>query len=526
MDDFLDPQLLLHGDAARSEDDLFGEDIKPKVEQDQIKAGVPEHDEEMEDLFGDEEAPVEPPKEKSLTPAASTGREESEALSAAEILHRQEMEYEEDEGQDENVVELKHAVLSIPNIPMPKSSDGNYWVIRMPNFVKLDSKPFHPDTYTGPEQSPSGISERERSMSIKLDVENTIRWRWAKDEFGQDTRQSNSRVIRWSDGTLSLMLGKELFDINQTYDGGISHQSSLSQSQGLSQNTSQQPSGGRGSGLTYLVAQHKRSGILQTEVPVTGHMTLRPTGMQSETHRRLARAVGQKHSRIARLKLADASVEQEAQEAQKAAQKKPKAARVARENGKLGRPSQRRRTGFARRRESVWSDEEPEGGAFEETDEEDEGEYDSSPRRRRGSGGGRRDADAKRGAGEYQTDDFLVADSSEGEDDFETSPKRAHKSKKQRRRSEDNDAEGEPDELEKLDRKIQQQQEERHRKKQGAEVKEGQGSAEPAETRKSEEVAMDMDIESEEEEEEFNVRRTGTGSRKKRAIALDDDEEE
>jgi len=27
---------------------------------------------------------------------------------------------------------------------------------------------------------------RERSMTIKLKVENTVRWRWAKDEFGQD----------------------------------------------------------------------------------------------------------------------------------------------------------------------------------------------------------------------------------------------------------------------------------------------------------------------------------------------------
>ena len=54
-------------------------------------------------------------------------------MSAAELQRRQELEYEEDEGQDENVVELKHAVLSIPNIPMPKSSDGN--VRRKQRFV-------------------------------------------------------------------------------------------------------------------------------------------------------------------------------------------------------------------------------------------------------------------------------------------------------------------------------------------------------------------------------------------------------
>jgi RNA polymerase-associated protein LEO1 len=54
----------------------------------------------------------------------------------------------------------------------------------------VDSKPFHPDTYVGPEQdeddSHPNESIREKSMSIKLKVENTVRWRWIKDEFGQD----------------------------------------------------------------------------------------------------------------------------------------------------------------------------------------------------------------------------------------------------------------------------------------------------------------------------------------------------
>jgi len=60
----------------------------------------------------------------------------------------------------------------------------------MPNYVKVDTKPFHPDTYIGPEQEDEelaqGDSVREKSMSIKLKVENTLRWRWGKDANGQD----------------------------------------------------------------------------------------------------------------------------------------------------------------------------------------------------------------------------------------------------------------------------------------------------------------------------------------------------
>ena len=61
---------------------------------------------------------------RSETPAGSVDNEGSEALSASELRHRKELEYEEDEGQEEAVVELKHAVLELPNLPMPRSSDG------------------------------------------------------------------------------------------------------------------------------------------------------------------------------------------------------------------------------------------------------------------------------------------------------------------------------------------------------------------------------------------------------------------
>jgi len=63
------------------------------------------------------------------------------------------------------------------------------WVIKIPNFVKLDSKPFHADTYIGPEHEDEELQHidiRERSMTIKLRVENALRWRWTKDQHGND----------------------------------------------------------------------------------------------------------------------------------------------------------------------------------------------------------------------------------------------------------------------------------------------------------------------------------------------------
>lgn len=76
----------------------------------------------------------------------------------------------------------------------------------MPNFVKVDSKPFHSDTYMGPEHDEDEVQHgenlRERSMTIKLKVENTVRWRWSKDEFGQDVSLRIYGVMDYADITI------------------------------------------------------------------------------------------------------------------------------------------------------------------------------------------------------------------------------------------------------------------------------------------------------------------------------------
>lgn len=53
--------------------------------------------------------------------------------------------------------------------------------------MSIDSKPFHPDTYIGPDQEDEETTDKAKeSMTIKLKVENTMRWRWVKDENGVD----------------------------------------------------------------------------------------------------------------------------------------------------------------------------------------------------------------------------------------------------------------------------------------------------------------------------------------------------
>ncbi len=55
-----------------------------------------------------------------------------------------------------------------------------------------------------------------------LRTSNTIRWRYTDevDEDGARVPESNARIVRWSDGTMSLQVGSELFDITQQTEKG------------------------------------------------------------------------------------------------------------------------------------------------------------------------------------------------------------------------------------------------------------------------------------------------------------------
>jgi RNA polymerase-associated protein LEO1 len=307
---------------------------------------------------------------------------------------------------------------------------------------------------------------------------------------------------------MSLRLGKEYFDINQVIDSsGSAHRQAF----GTSQNSQSQSSpgtptttAGKAHGLTYLVAQHKRAEILQAEAAITGFLTLRPTDMQSETHRLVVRAVGQKHSKVARLRMApDMDPEREKQELIRASAKKSRHPRG--EDGGGGGTRRRRAPGGGRRRTGgdmdIWSDdEEPAYDAYGNDD--DDGR---SPKKRRA-----REPEERRG-GEYQTDDFVVADSDEDDAAAHGSDGVA------RRKKEAREDEPEEDVLDKLDAQIGQQ--EADRKKQRDETPDAPESG----GEQAGEAAME--VESEEGEEEFRVRRVG-GARKRTTVAGFDEEDE
>jgi len=130
-----------------------------------------------------------------------------------------ELEEEENERQEEEEPQETRIEVEIPKISTNLGKQLHF--VKLPNFLSVETRPFDELTYEDEGDEDETMDEEGRAR-LKLKVENTMRWRFAKDEYdnnvyddlGNQMKETNSRIVRWSDGSMSLHLGDEIFDIH------------------------------------------------------------------------------------------------------------------------------------------------------------------------------------------------------------------------------------------------------------------------------------------------------------------------
>lgn len=382
-----------------------------------MEEGEGEHD---AGLFGsdDEEMDGTPALLVDSVPELATQDEnDQEQLSESEQARRNELEYPEPEGDPTSTEEQTIAEITILANPIPTQS--KVWHARLPNFLALETKPFEKATWVPPveveEEDSQGAEEGEKKAPVP--DENVIRWRWGKDAQGKPIPQANSRIVEWSDGSLSLQIGTELFDITASLDASAPITAlppHLSETKPPLPNASNTPSltdfdPARGHGLTYVTSSNPCDDLIEMQASVHGTLTFRPTTLQSKTHRLLAGNIAGRYVKGRAMKQALTSVDPERKKAEMEKAVTDKARKLARaKNGTSSGGKKKRRS---TRLEGVTDDE----------DDEEEGED---------IGGGGRRSNPKRGKGgalsreeveESEDDDGFVVDS----DDEETTGRRA-----------------------------------------------------------------------------------------------------
>uniref|UniRef100_A0A663EDU8 RNA polymerase-associated protein LEO1 n=1 Tax=Aquila chrysaetos chrysaetos TaxID=223781 RepID=A0A663EDU8_AQUCH len=101
------------------------------------------------------------------------------------------------EQQEEEPIPETRIEVEIPKVNTDLGND--LYFVKLPNFLSVEV--FSVSLYCFC-----------FSNTIKY-VENTIRWRMRRDEEGNEIRESNARIVKWSDGSMSLHLGNEVFDV-------------------------------------------------------------------------------------------------------------------------------------------------------------------------------------------------------------------------------------------------------------------------------------------------------------------------
>ncbi|CAL2040446.1 unnamed protein product [Caenorhabditis brenneri] len=137
--------------------------------------------------------------------------------------------------------------------------------VRMPNFLSVATHPFDPQHY----------EEDEDDDQAKLDEEGRTR---LKLRHGREVKQSNAKIVKWEDGTMSLYLGSEIFDVTLMP---------------LNENN-----------LPHLYVKH--SSIMSAQSVLSHRMNFRPHSTDSQTHRKVTLNMADRSRKNAQVKVMDA----------------------------------------------------------------------------------------------------------------------------------------------------------------------------------------------------------------------------
>mmetsp|Transcript_8726 Transcript_8726/g.16204 ORF Transcript_8726/g.16204 Transcript_8726/m.16204 type:complete len:429 (-) Transcript_8726:12-1298(-) len=115
--------------------------------------------------------------------------------------------------KEKDPIKLPEKIL-IPNLLRP-DANTNIRTVKIPNIIHLE-----PSVYDAALYSERMEERRLENIGKHFVGDNIIRWRFKKNEQGEKIMEngvpaleSNARFVEWSDGSLQLLVGEEVFDI-------------------------------------------------------------------------------------------------------------------------------------------------------------------------------------------------------------------------------------------------------------------------------------------------------------------------
>ncbi|CAI0431687.1 unnamed protein product [Linum tenue] len=286
-----------YADHDDEEIDQAGNPRSPEEERDQTH--ISHSAAEIRDVFGDSDDEEEAgyAVQNDLEPDSHMSPMEDEG-SYEKSLRPEDMLVDEDgryESEEENVeVKQKERPVGPPlelEIPFQAAPahPTRMNLIKVSNIMGIEAQPFDPKTYE--EEKTFVTDESGARKRIRLE-NNIVRWRRVKNPNGTTSIESNARFVRWSDGSLQLLIGNEVLDISVQ---DAQHDQ------------------------THLFLRHNKS-LLQSQGRILRKMKFMPSSLSSKSHRLLTALVDSRHRKVYKVKncITDIDPEREKEEKERA----------------------------------------------------------------------------------------------------------------------------------------------------------------------------------------------------------------
>jgi RNA polymerase-associated protein LEO1 len=299
--------------AKDTADDVLGDSEESESEKPVVSTKPPRRS--IHDASSDDEDDVEFDDNGAVVGLSSStvagvklASKSNNNLSKTEDNNDDMIDDDDDDDATKKLAVTKHKPvhLTVPAVITPPPTDPNndnkteLYFTRLPNMLGIQPEAFDLDTY-------SAAVEHEDYA-----VHDMVRWRYRRDEAGRLMRtvtvdntdgklqrESNTRLVEWEDGSWTLHIGKEAFEVDAVNSGGNDF-AGLNGYLYLSQQATKKPMGEDGDDDDDDAVEEPAGTVLECMGPVVSRLVARPS-LQSEAHKSLTVAIRQRTIKKARI---------------------------------------------------------------------------------------------------------------------------------------------------------------------------------------------------------------------------------
>ncbi|KAL9130594.1 MAG: hypothetical protein Q9217_001254 [Psora testacea] len=194
---------------------------------------------------------------------------------------------DEDEGTPERTAVVTD--IAIGHHPGPLPSDGELYLLQFPNNLGINPQAFTLEGFEPPTTDQHSSLPPSLMFSAYSTSNNTIRWR--KSPSNQSVVQSNARINRWSDGSLTLQLGsnpREQFELTaKPLAQPQTNPVKPTPTSAIAVRTDATAYNARLDSHTYLAAPHEHAGLIRHTHHVTTSLAVQSSDQDDEALLRL-----------------------------------------------------------------------------------------------------------------------------------------------------------------------------------------------------------------------------------------------